>query len=47
MTLQPAGTKDALTLEDLAPYPCLSYEQGEHKKPLRASEETRRGFAMQ
>ena len=30
MTLQPAGTKNALTLEDLAPYPRLSYEQGEH-----------------
>lgn len=31
MTLQPAGTKRyALTLEDLAPYPRLSYEQGEH-----------------
>ena len=31
MILQPAGTKRyALTLEDLAPYPRLSYEQGEH-----------------
>lgn len=30
MTLQPVGTKNALTLEDLAPYPRLSYEQGEH-----------------
>ena len=29
-TSSPLAQKDALTLEDLAPYPRLSYEQGEH-----------------